>query len=108
MQQRYGELVNIYDSIGPSGKVVITVMAKAANKGEALRAGCKHLGIDPREVITFGDAENDIEMFKVSGASVAMGQASAAVKAAATTVTAANTEDGVAQAIERLLRHGAP
>jgi Cof subfamily protein (haloacid dehalogenase superfamily) len=108
MKQRYAHLVNIYDSIGPSGKLVITVTAKAANKGEALRASCKHLGIDPLEVITFGDAENDIEMFKVSGASVAMGQASDAVKAAATTVTAANTEDGVAQAIDRILRHGAP
>ena len=59
-------------------------------------------------MITFGDAENDIEMFKVSGASVAMGQASDAVKAAATTVTAANTQDGVAQAIDKILSTGAP
>ena len=108
MKARYADQVNIYDSIGPTGKIVITVTAKAANKGEALLVSCQHLGINPAEVITFGDAENDIEMFKVSGTSVAMGQASDAVKKAATTVTAANTEDGVAQAIERLLRHGAP
>jgi len=108
MKARYADQVNIYDSIGPTGKIVITVTAKAANKGEALLVSCQHLGIHPAEVITFGDAENDIEMFKVSGTSVAMGQASDAVKKAATTVTAANTEDGVAQAIERLLRHGAP
>jgi Cof subfamily protein (haloacid dehalogenase superfamily) len=108
MKARYAEQVNIYDSIGPTGKIVITVTAKAANKGEALLVSCQHLGINPAEVITFGDAENDIEMFKVSGASVAMGQASDAVKKAATSVTAANTEDGVAQAIERLLRHGTP
>ena len=106
LKLRYADQVNVYDSIGPNGKITIT--AKAANKGEALLASCQHLGIQPAQVITFGDAENDIEMFKVSGASVAMGQASDAVKAAATVVTAANTEDGVAQAIDRILRTGAP
>lgn len=108
LKLRYADQVNIYDSIGPNGKIIITITAKAANKGEALLASCQHLGIQPAQVITFGDAENDIEMFKVSGASVAMGQASDAVKAAATAVTAANTEDGVAQAIDRILRTGAP
>jgi len=108
LKPRYQDQVNIYDSIGPSGKLVVTVTAKAANKGEALRVSCDHLGIKPSEVITFGDAENDIEMFKVSGASVAMGQASDAVKAAADSVTAANTSDGVAQAIDRILRFGRP
>jgi len=108
LKPRFADQVNVYDSIGPTGKIVITVTAKAANKGEALLASCLHLGIQPAQVITFGDAENDIEMFKISGASVAMGQASDAVKAAATSVTAANTDDGVAQAIDRILRRGAP
>jgi len=108
LKLRYADQVNVYDSIGPNGKIVITVTAKAANKGEALLASCRHLGVQPAQVITFGDAENDIEMFKVSGASVAMGQASDAVKAAATTVTAANTQDGVAQAIDKILSTGAP
>ena len=108
LKLRYADQVNVYDSIGPNGKIIITITAKAANKGEALLASWQHLGIQPAQVITFGDAENDIEMFKVSGASVAMGQASDAVKAAATVVTAANTEDGVAQTIDRILRTGAP
>ena len=47
-------------------------------------------------------------MFKVTGASVAMGQAEEFIKAAATRVTAANTEHGVAQAIDQILRTGAP
>lgn len=105
---RFSDAVSIYDSIGPSGKIVITITARAANKGEALRASCDHLGIDPRAVIAFGDADNDIKMFKLAGASVAMGQASDKVKAAATTVTTANIEDGVAHAIDRILRTGRP
>ena len=43
---------------------------------------------------------------RVAGGSFAMGQATDAVKAAAKAVTAPNDEDGVAQAIERLLREG--
>ena len=84
---KYKDQVNIYDSIGPSGKLVITITAAKANKGKALLACCEHLGIDPMSVVTFGDAENDIEMFKVSGASVAMGQAAEFIKSAATTTT---------------------
>ncbi|MFT7688763.1 MAG: Cof subfamily protein (haloacid dehalogenase superfamily) [Candidatus Azotimanducaceae bacterium] len=103
---RYKDAVNIYDSIGPNGKLVITITAAAANKGKALLACCQHLDIDPQSVVTFGDAENDIEMFKVSGASVAMGQAADFIKRAATHVTADNTEHGVASAIDRLLKTG--
>lgn len=106
LKPKFRGVVNVYDSIGPTGRLVITITAAAANKGEALREGCKHLGIDPTEVIAFGDAENDIEMFRVAGASVAMGQADERVKAAASMVTKANTEDGVALVIDRILKTG--
>jgi Cof subfamily protein (haloacid dehalogenase superfamily) len=103
---RWKDQINLYDSIGPNGKIVITITAKAANKGEALRVACQHLDIDLSQVVSFGDAENDIEMFKVTGASVAMGQADQFIKDAATMTTAANTEHGVAQAIHKLLDEG--
>jgi len=108
LKPRYADQVNIYDSIGPSGKIVITVTAKAANKGEALKVSCDHLGISLGEVISFGDAENDMAMFDITGSAVAMGQADDTVKAAAKAVTGANTEDGVAMAIDRILKTGAP
>ena len=103
---RYANEINLYDSIGPNGKIVITITAKPANKGKALLACCDHLGLDPSSVISFGDAENDIEMFKVTGASVAMGQAEEFIKAAATTTTLNNVDHGVAKSIERLLATG--
>ncbi len=106
LQPRYRETVHFFDSIGPSGKVILTLTSAKASKGVALRRACSHLEIDPTEVITFGDAENDIEMFRISGASVAMGQADERTKAAATTVTARNDEAGVARAVERLLTTG--
>ena len=73
--------VHFFDSIGPTGKIILTITASTASKGAALQAACAHLGLQPREVVAFGDAENDIEMFRVAGASVAMGQASDEVKA---------------------------
>ena len=99
--------MNIFDSIGPTGRIIITITAKAATKGAALQAACNHLGIDRSETVAFGDAENDLEMFRAAGAAVAMGQADDATKAAATFVTKPNTEAGVGYAIDRLLQNGA-
>jgi len=106
LKPRFADAINVYDSIGPSGKIVLTITAKAANKGEALLAGCAFMNIDPEDVLAFGDSDNDIDMFRVAGASVAMGQAAEPVKRAATVVTGANTEDGVASVIDRLLEGG--
>lgn len=104
--ERFADSVNIFDSIGPSGRIIITITAKRATKGAALASACAHLKLDPRAVIAFGDAENDLAMFRVAGAAVAMGQAEDAVKQAATVVTGRNDEAGVAQAVDRLLATG--
>jgi Cof subfamily protein (haloacid dehalogenase superfamily) len=106
LKEAYRDQINIYDSIGPTGRVVLTITNKQANKGAALEVACKEQSIDPSSVIAFGDAENDIAMFNVAGASVAMGNAGDEIKAAATTTTAANTENGVALVINRLLETG--
>ncbi len=102
-ESRFVDEVNIFDSIGPTGRVVVTITATGADKGIALTKTCEHLSIDPENVIAFGDAHNDIEMFKIAGSSVAMGQAGDDVKEAATHVTAPHTEDGVAAFIEKEL-----
>lgn len=106
LKPRYADRVHFFDSIGPTGKVIYTLTSAKASKGKALARACEHLALDPSQVVTFGDAENDIEMFRISGASVAMGQADERTKAAATTVTTRNDEAGVARAVERLLATG--
>lgn len=102
----WGDRVRFVESFSSSRKRILTLTAQGADKGQALRVACTDLAIDPLDVIAFGDAENDIEMFRIAGASVAMGQASDHVKAEATIVSAPGGEDGVAQAIERLLDTG--
>ncbi len=77
LEPRFSDRVHFFDSIGPTGKVILTITAANASKGAALEAACRYLELSPREVVAFGDADNDVEMFRVAGASVAMGQAEA-------------------------------
>jgi Cof subfamily protein (haloacid dehalogenase superfamily) len=72
-----------------------------ANKGQVVRRLSRQWAIPHEAIATVGDMQNDVEMFALSGLSIAMGQASEDVKRAAGRVTKPNTEDGFAEAIER-------
>ena len=74
-----------------------------ANKGYVVCYLSKMLGIPTDQIATIGDMPNDIAMFEKSGISIAMGQASDEVKAAATYSTASSEEEGFANAVERHL-----
>jgi Cof subfamily protein (haloacid dehalogenase superfamily) len=102
----WSDRVRFVESISSQGKRILTLTASGADKGIALRAACADLALDPADMVAFGDAENDLPMFAAAGASVAMGQASEVVRAAASFVSANNVDDGVAVAIERLLADG--
>ena len=54
-------------------------------------------------MIAFGDMPNDVSMLAWAGRGVAVGNAHPEVLAVADEVTATNDEDGVAQALERVL-----
>ena len=81
----------------------LEVIPKVINKGQGIRDICAVLGIQPAQVISFGDAANDIPMLREAGMGVAMGNAADAVKAAADMVTLSNNDDGIAAALEKLL-----
>jgi len=100
---RWADDVRFLMSLDRRGGAILTITATGADKGRALQVAFADLGIDASEVAAIGDSETDIEMFRIAGTSVAMGQASADVRQAATFVTTANTDDGVGRAIERLL-----
>ncbi len=74
-----------------------------ANKGAAVEAMSSVLNIPLKQVATIGDAENDIQMFRKSGLSIAMGQSMPEVRRAALQTTLSNSDDGFAFAIETLL-----
>jgi Cof subfamily protein (haloacid dehalogenase superfamily) len=74
-----------------------------ANKGEVVLSLSKLLNIPTAQIATLGDMPNDVLMFRKSGVSIAMGNASPEVQASATYVTSSNQEEGFANAIEKFV-----
>ncbi len=77
--------------------------AKGVNKGAALDNLCKAINFTPDEIMSFGDADNDIEMLQFSGCGIAMANASEECKRAAKYETLSNAQDGIAAAIEKFI-----
>jgi hydroxymethylpyrimidine pyrophosphatase-like HAD family hydrolase len=74
-----------------------------ANKGFVAHYLSKTLGVPEEEIATIGDQPNDVLMFKRSGFSIAMGNASGEVKRQASAVTDSYDDEGFAKAVERFL-----
>jgi Cof subfamily protein (haloacid dehalogenase superfamily) len=74
-----------------------------ANKGTVVTTLSKRLSIPASEIATIGDMPNDLLMFRKSGLSVAMGNASPQVQQQANRVTDSYEDEGFAKAIERFV-----
>ena len=74
-----------------------------ANKGTVVKWLSKFLSIPADEIATMGDMPNDVLMFRNSGLSIAMGNASAEVQAQADLVTDSYASEGFAKAIEQFI-----
>ncbi len=78
------------------------VSVEGVTKAVAVQAVVTYLGADPADTVAFGDAAVDIPMFEACGYSVAMGNASPGVLAAADLVTDDVEQDGLAKAFASL------
>ena len=74
-----------------------------ANKGTVVETLSRLLDIPPAQIATMGDMPNDVLMFRKSGFSIAMGNASDEVKAQASAVTDSNENDGFAKAVRKFV-----
>ncbi len=74
-----------------------------ANKGAVVDRLSELLAIPRSQIATIGDMPNDVPMFKRSGMSIAMGNASPEVQQQAQYVTTSYEEEGFANAIERFI-----
>jgi hydroxymethylpyrimidine pyrophosphatase-like HAD family hydrolase len=101
-RKRFGEHV----SAARSQPYYLDVTHPEANKGAVLHYFSREYEIPMERIATFGDQPNDMLMFDGAGMSIAMGNASEEVKAAATHVTASNQDEGFAIAIERYVLGG--
>jgi Cof subfamily protein (haloacid dehalogenase superfamily) len=74
-----------------------------ANKGTVVTTLARMLSVPVSEIATIGDMPNDVLMFRQSGLSIAMGNASAEVQAEADLATDSNNDEGFANAVERFI-----
>ena len=83
---------------------MLEVLPPGNGKARGVETLLAHLGVDVDKVVAVGDGENDIDMLRLVGCGVAMGNAGDAVRRAADHVlTTTNDEDGVAEAVERFV-----
>lgn len=84
----------------------LEIVSEGIDKGRSLKALGEILGLRRDEIMAFGDGQNDATMIAYAGCGVAMENAVDECKAAAKLIAPRNTEDGVAQIIERFLEEG--
>lgn len=81
----------------------LDITTAEAHKGMVVTQLSSLLNIPAERIAVIGDGPNDILMFERAGFSIAMGQADESVRRAADVVTAANTEEGFARAMENYI-----
>lgn len=94
-----GDLVTITHSATDG---LLEISAAGVTKATALAWLADERGIDPADVIAFGDMPNDLAMLAWAGHAVAVGNAHPQVRAAADEITGSVQEDGVATVLDRL------
>jgi Cof subfamily protein (haloacid dehalogenase superfamily) len=94
-----GDLVTTtWSSVG----ALVEISAAGVTKATTLALLCEEHGIEPADVVAFGDMPNDLPMLEWAGTSYAMAGAHHSVVAAADHVAPGNDEDGVAHVLEAL------
>jgi len=99
VQQQFGAHI----SAARSQPHYVDVTHPTANKGVVVERLSHYYQIPLGQIATLGDQPNDVLMFRRSGLSIAMGNASEEVQRQATYVTASNEDEGFAKAIEEFI-----
>jgi Cof subfamily protein (haloacid dehalogenase superfamily) len=104
LEEQVRSMIGARATIARSQLYYLDVTHRLANKGDGIAALAQAFGVELTQVAALGDMANDLPMFARAGLSVAMGQAPACVRTAATATVSSNNEGGVAQAIARFVR----
>jgi len=99
LQQEFGTQVTAVRST-PN---YLDVTNPTANKGTVIERLSRYLKVPLEQIATIGDQLNDVLMFKRSGLSIAMGNASEEVQRQATFVTTSFADEGFANAVDKYI-----
>lgn len=84
-----------------SQPMILEFLPKAVNKAAGLKPLLQHFDLSFDNLMTFGDADNDLEMIKAAGCGVVMANGLPEVKLVANEITDSNDDDGVATYLEK-------
>lgn len=102
LRQNYGDIVTCRNWDGDNANI-IEVFKSDTNKATALEQLAKYFNIEQKDIIAFGDGDNDIEMLTYAGTGVAMDNAIDTLKEVANATTKSNKESGVAHYIHEYI-----
>lgn len=84
-----------------SGPTFLEFLPQSSSKGNAVYNLASRLGISLKNVIVFGDEENDLSMFKIAGTAIAMRNARDEIKKHADQITVGdNNHDGIGKTLK--------
>jgi Cof subfamily protein (haloacid dehalogenase superfamily) len=90
---------------------ILDLLPPGCSKGAALHSLASIRGLERNQIMAIGDNLNDLEMLEYAGRAVVMANASQEVRQLAQRrgweITASNDDDGVAQAVEEVVRRRA-
>ena len=99
---KFGDKFEMFHMTVPFfGKESGEIAVKGNDKQTAIDIVLDKLGLTKADAISFGDANNDLAMFRACGYNIAMGNATTELKAAADEITADVNHDGIAESFER-------
>jgi Cof subfamily protein (haloacid dehalogenase superfamily) len=81
----------------------LDIVRSGNTKGGRLVEWARSRGVEPAEILAFGDNQNDVSMIEAVGLGVVMGNGDETAKRAAGLVIGDNNSDALGEAIERLL-----
>lgn len=102
--KKYNSHLNMYfaEDIAMPGYYWLQIFHHQANKGRMVETLADHMNIPLSHVVVFGDYLNDLDMFKIAGRAIAMGNALPEVKAAAHQIIGGNETGAVLEYLESL------
>jgi Cof subfamily protein (haloacid dehalogenase superfamily) len=98
MNARFGSRINIIRSF----PTFLEILSAGVSKGGGLKTAMEHRGLQPHEVIAFGDEENDLSMFTVTGYAVTLANARENIRNAADLVIGSNADESLAAYLENI------
>jgi HAD superfamily hydrolase (TIGR01484 family) len=109
LRRELGASVKVLGTMYPKQDfALVDVLHPEVSKGVGVAAVAAEYHLKREEVMAIGDNFNDLEMLEFAGTSVVMGNAETALQDSLSRtrdfhLTATNDEDGVAQAIEKII-----